>query len=247
MPSRADIAFPRFAFISDPTPEQIRRDLVLLTANIKDYRKPLMYSKQVLIDDVKNAFDSETDPVTNVQWPALSARAEREPHVGGRMLQRSRTNRRMYRAVTNKNHWGVSKQGVFLNQGRVLQIAPYAVYHQQDDSKGGTPKAIVPTKQAVLNRAKSNILERRRAGQAAQTAAQSVTEAHRQLTQEYAAAAKKAGFTEAGEGTIPQRRFIGPSQYTQQLTVKAMDEWADDAIRIYKRGGRMVKARRPLT
>jgi hypothetical protein len=153
----------------------------------------------------------------------------------------------MYRAVTNKNHWGVSKQGVFLNQGRVLQIAPYAVYHQQDDSKGGTPKAIVPTKQAVLNRAKSNILERRRAGQAAQTAAQSVTEAHRQLTQEYAAAAKKAGFTEAGEGTIPQRRFIGPSQYTQQLTVKAMDEWADDAIRIYKRGGRMVKARRPLT
>ena len=234
------ITFPGSRLVVSPSPEQIRRDLLLLARNIKDYEKPLMLSKQSLIDDVKASFESETDPVTGAGWKALSERAAREPRMG--ILQRTIHNRRMYRAVTSKQNWGVSKQGVFINVRSVIRMAPYAPLHQQDDklASGGLPKL----SQAKLD---SLVLAERKRLVAAKFGTHYRSQAERiQRIRDVAVKNVKANLEEEHRAAhrIPQRRFIGPSEYTKNLLVKQFDQWAEDAIIIYRRGGRVVVRRR---
>lgn len=236
------VTFPGSRLIVDPTPEQVRRDLLLLQRNIKGYEPVLQLSKQDLIEDVKNAFESETDPVSGQHWKALSARAQLEPRFG--ILQRTKTNRRMYRAVTGASRWGISKQGVFLNTRSVLRMAPYAPLHQQDDKLPAV--GLRGLSQAKLN---SLVLAERKRLMTAGFGTHFRSNAERaSRIKEVAASNVKANLEEeaAAGHTLPQRRFIGPSEYTQGLIRKHFDRWASNAIIIYKRGGKMIAARRTI-
>lgn len=226
-PPAGNITFPRPIFIMDPTPEQVRRDIMLLERNIQGYTKPLQLTKQIFIDDVKSAFYNETDPITGKKWPALSDRAARVPRLG--ILRRSETNARMFRAVVNKNAWGVSKGGVFLNTTRVPF---YAAYHQQDEKRATSLKV---SRAAIVKEAK------RLAGVG--FAKGDPDRLNRIKLQAIENVKSEAQF-ERGTREIPQRRFIGPSPKAEKLIVDTMDEWARDAIIIYKRGNRLVRRAR---
>lgn len=223
--SHAGVLFPRVFLEVEPDPDEIRLDLLLLKQKIGDYNKPLKYSKQIIIDDVKEAFESETDPVTGKKWPELSTRALREPRFG--ILRRVKTNAKLYRAMINRFNYGVTKEGVYLNQSK---IPFYAAYHQQDDSSGA-PKI---GRQALV--AEMQRLIKAGVGKTLRTKEERVKEVH--------AVAMRNLESTANEGQIPQRRFIGPSPYAQKLMVGTFDAWAKDAIIIYKRGNTMVKRRR---
>src|SRR5215510_6664013 len=99
------VNFPRLYFDIEPDEEEIRSDMLLLERNIKDYAKPLQYSKRLIVDDVKETFRLERDPETGTRWAQLSLSALRVPRYG--MLQRRSTNRKMYRAVTSSRTYGV--------------------------------------------------------------------------------------------------------------------------------------------
>jgi hypothetical protein len=223
----AMLTFPEGRFIMEPSAEQVRRDILLLERNISDYLKPLQYSKQLIIDDVKEAFSSERDPIDGSSWPALSQRAEQVPRFG--MLQRIKTNRRMYRAVTNKNSYGVTKKGVYLNNAVVFRMAPYAGYHQQDDR---VPEG-KPSNEAII--AERKRLFARGFGSKERTQAERIARIKEQAD---------INLQQIDAGKIPQRRFLGPSKYSQELISKVFDRWAKDAIIIYRRGGTLVARRR---
>ena len=220
--------FPRVFFDMEPDAEELRHDLLLLERQISDYDAPLQYSKRLIIEDVKETFRIERDPVTGRNWPALSERAEREPHIG--ILRRRRTNAKMYRAAVAKNNYGVTKQGVFFNQSR---LPNYAAVHQQDDTSG-TPKINMNVSKAELI---NEISRRRKAGY------------KERGPSEIKAAAKHIldnRRIDAEGGGVPQRRFMGVSPYTQNLIIGTMNQWAEDAIIIYRRQGLTVKRRRRI-
>lgn len=221
------ITFPRPIFIMEPSAEQVRRDIMLLESNIKGYTKPLQLTKQIFIDDVKESFYNEKDPITGQKWPALSLRASRVPRLG--ILRRSETNARMFRSVVNKNAWGVSKGGVFLNTSRVPF---YAAYHQQDES---TSTGMKLSRAAVVKEAK------RLAGVGF---ARGDKDRLNRIKLQAIENVKSEMQFDKGKGEIPQRRFIGPSPKAERTVVEIMDEWATDAIIIYKRGNRLVRRAR---
>jgi len=238
--SAGQVLFPGSRLVVDPSPEQIRRDLMLLERNISDYNLPLAYSKQALIDDVKAAFDSEVDPVTGIAWKKLSDRAAREARVG--ILQRTVHNRRMYRAVTSKQNWGVTKQGVFINTRSVLRVAPYAPLHQQDDKLEGPSGTVMERSfKAMGIKSKTDIVKMASA-RAASTGRSAKFHIAEVLSE--AKSGEHLEASERGGGRIPQRRFIGPSPYTQDKLVKVFDRWASNAIIIYRRGGTVIVSKR---
>ena len=146
------------------------------------------------------------------------------------ILQRTIHNRRMYRAVTSKQNWGVSKQGVFINVRSVVRMAPYAPLHQQDDKLAGGGPTI---SQAKLN---SLVLAERKRLYSAGFGTHHRSQAERlQRIKEQAVENVKENVAEEARSAhrIPQRRFIGPSEYTRNLLIKHIDQWASDAIIIY--------------
>ena len=226
------VSFPKFTFLMDPTPETVRRDILLLERKIKDYSKPLQYSKQIIIGDIRVAFLTETDPVTGAKWDRLSDRAEREAHLG--VLRRTRTNAKMYRAVTNRFNYGVTRQGVYLNQSRVPF---YANYHQQDDAGVGSMR--ISNEEIIAERKR---LFTAGAFRTERNAAARIALIKKQAT-ENVRSMKQDEMRDKGQGRIPQRRFIGPSQAAQEKLFGVFDEWAQDAITIYKRGNILVRRR----
>lgn len=231
-PSHAGVEFPRVAIIQNPTAEQVRRDIILLQEQIGDYNKPLQHSKQVIIGDVRRAFLTETDPVEGRKWPQLSISAARVPRFG--ILRRQQTNAKLYRAMVNRFNYGVTKEGVYLNNARIPR---YAVYHQQDESTGtGVPrisKEAVRVEMLRIHRSGFAKGQPDRAKIIARTAVENVAQEAREKLRDQ------------GGSRIPQRRFLGPSQPAQNMMVETFDQWAKEAIIIYKRGNALVKARRP--
>ena len=226
-PQSAAISFPRVTFIMDPTPNQVRRDVLLLEEKIKNYTKPLQYSKQIIIGDVRRAFLTETDPVEGTHWPALSDRAARVPREG--MLRRVETNARLYRAMVNRFNYGVTRQGVYLNQARVPF---YAVYHQQDDrlqSRISREAVVAEAKRLVKVGFRKDVKnQEQRLKEIKQQALENVR--------------SEAEFEKGRR--IPRRRFIGPSETAQAQMFRVFDEWAREAIIIYKRGNILVRRAR---
>ncbi len=231
MPRRrsvGNVSFPKVVFIMEPDEDELRHDLLLLERQISDYDKPLAYSKEFIIEDVKKTFRMERDPVDGKKWPALSDRAERVPRYG--ILQRKSTRRAMYRSVTARNHYGITKEGVFFNQSTLPE---YAGAHQQDER-------IPPpefTKDTIYAAAKDIQKYREEKGLKPFTGTQLVAQARQKLQFEREDL--------EGDGKIPQRRFMGVSGPAGVQIRKAFDDWAKDAIIIYRRGGRLIKARRP--
>ena len=230
--------FPSVFLDVEPDEEEIRRDIMLLKHNISDYSKPLTYSKQIIIDDVKNTFETETDPKTGKKWPALSDRARRVPRYG--ILQRIETRRAMYRAATSKRNYGISRGGVYINSQSIVNAAPYAPYHQQDDT---LPRAQSITQAQLTSRV---IAERKRLVAAGFGTHYHSRAERLQRIKEVAVENVKSDIEDEarGIGEIPQRRFLGVSEYSQGLLVKTFDRWASDAIIIYKRGKTMVLSKR---
>lgn len=227
MPRRRSVgslSTPKVIFVQEPSPEQLRHDLLLFERNISDYNKPLLHSKEYIIEDVKKTFRLERDPVTGDKWPALSERADRVPRYG--MLQRKKTRRAMYRSVTAKNNYGISKQGVWFNQ---RTVPDYAGLHQQDDR---IPKKTITTSDIQTRMIKIH-KDSIKAGELPPKGSILIARAKNELEDEL----KK-------KGEIPQRRFMGVSGLASNQIQKTFDAWASDAIIIYRRGGQMVKARR---
>lgn len=222
------IETPRVVFYMDPSPEQLRHDLLLLSRRISDYNLPLKYSKDYIIEDVKKTFRLERDPVDGSKWPPLSRRAELVPRYG--MLQRKSTRRAMYRSVTARNAYRVSKEGVSFNSSRVPK---YAGAHQQDDRLPPPAFTLDTIYARAMEIREYNIkhnLPLMRGPELRDKAIKSLKDEHD---------------ARQSEGKIPQRRFMGVSAFANQQLQNVFDDWAKDAIIIYKRGGRMIRARRP--
>ena len=243
--SHAGVGFPSTNFVMDPTPEQLRQDLLLLEHKMGDYRKPLQFSKLLIIGSVTKAFTTETDPVDGKKWPELSERAESVARYG--KLRRVKTSARMYRIVTNPQNWGVTKEGVFLNASRMPE---YFVYHQQDDRKtsGGTDvlkltKPQIAKLQATIQSRTKQLLQGSRMYEGLPPAAREASMRAHVARQESGKLRKEAGLGSeyvgagTGAGEIPQRRFIGVDGATVEEIRRVMDKWARDVIIIYKRGG----------
>lgn len=218
---------PRVVFVMNPDEQQLRHDLLLLSRKISDYNKPLLHSKEYIIEDTKKTFRLERDPETGNKWPALSPRAKRVPRYG--MLQRLKTRRAMYRSVTAKNHYGISKEGVWFNQ---RTVPDYAGLHQQDERI--PPKPI--TTQAIAVRSKEIFEQHKK---------DNLRTSGRDIVNLAKAALRAEAEQAAGEGKIPQRRFMGVSQFANAQIQRTFDDWASDAIIIYKRGGKHIKSKRP--
>jgi hypothetical protein len=223
------VQFPVVVFDMEPDEEEFRLDMMLFAQNVSDYSKPLRYSKQIIIEDTKKTFRLERDPETGDKWKPLSDRALRVPRYG--ILQRRSTRRFMYRSVTNKNHYGISKAGVWFNQSKLPE---YAVYHQQDEKAAGG-RAVTLTKGAIEQRARSIQAYEQKHKLRPTSGKGLVTRAIRELREE----------ATEGTGEIPQRRFLGVSKLAQRDLIGTFDAWAKDAIIIYKRGSSLVSARRP--
>lgn len=222
--SHSGVLFPKIFMDIEPDEEEIRLDLLLLKQRIGDYNKPLQYSKQIIIGDVRRAFLTETDPVTGQKWQALSYRALQVPREG--ILRRLETGSRLYRSMVNRFNYGVTKQGVYLNQAR---IPFYAAYHQQDENaRGGGVTRI--SREAVIKEIKRLHGLGFARGEPTRLKQQAVENVK-----------SEALFDRGGKGEIPQRRFLGPSQDAQNKMVGVFEEWAREAIIIYKRGNILVK------
>lgn len=222
------ISYPNVVFIMEPDEEELRHDLMLLSRQISDYNKPLRHSKEYIIEDTKKTFRLERDPVDGRKWDELSDRAARVPRYG--ILQRKQTRRAMYRSVTSKNSYGISKEGVWFNASRVPE---YAGAHQQDERL--PPPTF--TKDTVYAAAKDIQAYRAQHGLKPLRGTELVRQAQEKLGLEHKSRME--------EGKIPQRRFMGVSQLAQRQIQGTFDAWAQDAIIIYKRGGKLIKARRP--
>lgn len=237
MPPRApaSVVFPRFVFDIEPDEEEIRKDLMLFQGNIKDYRKPLQYSKQVIIADTNAAFIGETDPITGRKWDALSDRALRVPRYG--ILRRRETGARLHRAMINRNNYGVSSEGIWLHQERIPE---YAGIHQQDDSVIGSQKITV-SKEEIVAQAMVRI---KGGARRFYSDAEILEESRRKVYEDKRNALIDANKGGKAPGTIPQRRFLGPSPAAVKRIEGTFDEWAKDAIIIYKRGTSLVRRAR---
>lgn len=229
--SVGSVSFPRVIFVMEPDEDELRHDLLLLEKQISDYDLPLKHSKQYIIDDVKRTFKLERDPVDGKKWPELSRRAELVPRYG--MLQRKSTRRAMYRSVTARNNYAVSREGVSFNAGGNPPVPDYAGAHQQDDRL--PPPAF--TKDTIYAAAKDIQAYRAKHKLRPLRGTELVAKAQEKLHLERE--------TLMNEGKIPQRRFMGVSQVAQRQIQTTFDDWAKDAIIIYKRGGRFIRARRP--
>ena len=240
--SISGINFPATHVVVDPTPEQIRQDLMLLEHKMGDYNLPLQRSKQIIIGSVAGAFVKEKDPL-GTKWPRLSPSAERVPRMG--MLRRRKTNAKLFRDMTNRYNYGVSKEGVYLNTSRVVHYMPY---HQQDDKEGGTD--IVK-----IDRGKFNAAVNQRIVQLFQTRryegygkVERLKLLQQDAREEVARDMRKRAGTGAtfigatGLSRIPQRRFLGIDKPSQDQIRDTMDLWAKDVIIIYKRGKNIIQA-----
>lgn len=226
-PRTPSALFPGVFFDMDPDPEDVRRDILLLQQRIQNHTKPLQYAKQIIVGDVRRAFLTETDPIEGDAWPALSERASRVPRSGILRVTGS-----LYRNMVNRNNYGVTREGVYLNQSR---IPFYAAFHQQDDSAALRGEGM--SREKVMAEFKRLVGRGFRAD---------VTNKH-QRAKEVLAQAKinvKADMQFEGGGGIPRRRFIGPSPEAQKKIVTVFDEWAREAIIIYKRGNILVRRAR---
>lgn len=237
-PAPGGISFPKLYFDVEPDEEEIRTDLMLLSKKMGDYKLPLLRSKTIIIGDVKEAFETETDPRDGKRWDALSLRASKVPRYG--KLQRKKTNRRMYRAMISRNNYGVSKEGVFLNQSRIPE---YFVYHQQDE--GGSAAPVVTVPKAV----RAKMVQREFIALVNRGAYKGKSDRVARLKEDaYATADAKisAGVegSMAGTGLVPQRRFIGPSPGATNEIKDTFDLWAKDVIIIYKRGKNYIASTR---
>lgn len=242
--SHAGVLFPKLYFDMEPDEEEVRRDILLLKKKMGDYTLPLQYSKQIMIGDVTLAFTKQKDPVTGEPWRELSARAikDRQKHgyPGPRPILRRST--RMYRALINRYNWGVTKEGVYLNQSRLPRNEEgqsYFVFHQQDDSSG---TQVDETSAAFKNAATKRFVE------LSKTRAYEGQPNRGMLL---AAEAKKQTRTKLllGDenlqlGNIPRRRMVGPSPDAERQIVEVFDKWAKDVIIIYKRGRNIIVSSR---
>lgn len=224
--SPSSVSFPGVTFLMDPTPDQVRRDVLLLEQRIKKHSKPLQYAKQIIVGDVRRAFLTETDPVDGVHWPYLSERAARVPREG--IL---RVSGKLYRQMVNRNNYGVTRQGVFLNQSR---IPFYAVYHQQDDEVAG----------GALSREKVLSEFKRLVGRGFRADVKNKQQRAKEVLEQAKSNVRAEQAFEGGGGRIPRRRFIGPSPEAQKKIEVVFNEWAAETIIIYKRGNILVRRAR---
>lgn len=226
-PRTPSALFPGVFFDMDPDPEDVRRDILLLQQRIQNHTKPLQYAKQIIVGDVRRAFLTETDPIEGDAWPALSERASRVPRSGILRVTGS-----LYRNMVNRNNYGVTREGVYLNQSR---IPFYAAFHQQDDSTALRGEGM--SREKVMAEFKRLVGRGFRAD---------VTNKHQRAKEvlEQAKINVKADMQFEGGGGIPRRRFIGPSPEAQKKIVTVFDEWAREAIIIYKRGNILVRRAR---
>lgn len=242
-----NLLWPKTVFDVEPDEDQIRQDILLLQKKMGDYHLPLQYSKQIIIGDIKKAFLAEKDP-RGPAWEKLSDRAKQVPRYGILRRMVSGSNARMYNNLKNRFNWGVTDEGVYLNQSRLPRNEEgeiYFPYHQQDDasaqaSGSGVIKLPKAKLHGMIQARKNQLAQTRiyegRADRDKQLTAKAAYDVSVKLHKEDADRREKLGLAD-GMGKLPRRRMIGPSPEAEKQIVKVFDAWAKDVITIYKRGG----------
>lgn len=242
-----------------PSPDQIYRDLVQLDADMRDFSKPLRFTKQLLIEDQIATFEAKRDPILGDKWqewsPAYAVRrgfpaTYDEPAT---LIDKGK----MFRASTSPRNWRITKDSVQFNTAALARATlnkkgkPYFVYHQQDRGLNyRTPRFQTIGKARVLKRIKnerhyqldlSNQAKKYsdRYKVSNQVASKKILQREiddqaRSAVQEYR--------DKTGRRQHPQRRFMGASPYTIKLVRTAFDDWAEGVVQFHYRRAYKTKS-----
>lgn len=114
-----------------PDPEVVAQELMVTAGRIEDRSQPLLLSERIAILDMRERFDTETDPEGNpwVPWaPSYEARAK-AVNKGG-ILHRFGE---LESAATDPNAYWITDTSLFFSTGGLPE---YAMWHQLGASRG---------------------------------------------------------------------------------------------------------------